>query len=402
MPNNVQAALAANAAAGTLIRAQGLRMQTPVGTQVLSASANNAGMQLNFIPRNVGLVTGFWVEGSAQIKNNNASAAITPTALNVANFFSNITFVDLTNTTRINCSGASICLLDTTKERKPFAVADLTTGYDTPVKYGANSTATVQSVATTNVVWSATSSIASGATGVVTFIMWIPMAYSDLDFRGAYYANVINGQANLQLTVNPSPAFASGGDQMLTMYGTADSSTSVQILNTTVKVTQQYYDQLPVNQGQVILPQRDISKIYMLLDTTFSNMVPANDFPMPYPNFREIISSTVRFDTLTTLQSVPNFVNYFSLQAANATNIFQRDGALNAALTRNTIGTDFPTGIAYFSYRDKPLSTTQYGNLQLIFNPNSNWSASYAAYHFWEMFADVAVVTQLGSVAANA
>jgi hypothetical protein len=65
------------------------------------------------------------------------------------------------------------------------------------------------------------------------------------------------------------------------------------------------------------------------------------------------------------------------------------------------MGFDLPVGATYFSYRGKPLSTTQYGNLQLIFNPNSNWSSSYAIYHGWESFASIATITQAGSLAAS-
>src|ERR1700761_4692670 len=106
---------------------------------------------------------------------------------------------------------------------------------------------------------------------------------------------------NLQLTVNPAPGYVSGGDQMLAMYGTADSASTCQILNTTIQVTQVYMDQLPVDKqsGLPILPQRDLSTIYELKNTTFTQAVPANDFPMQYPNFRDVLSSIVLFDPLT-------------------------------------------------------------------------------------------------------
>lgn len=398
------AALVANNQTGQLIRSQAIEMRTQLAPVTLSPTVNNAGQQVNFTPRNVGLVKGFFVEFSAQIKNTNASAAITPTALNVANLFSNITLIDLQNTVRINCPGYQICFLNSVKHKAPFAAAELTTAVDTPVKYGANSTATVQSVAATDTVWSATSSIAAGATGVVTGFMWIPLAYSDHDYRGAVYANVINGQMSLQFTVNSTPGFVSGGDQMLTMYGTADSATTVQILNTNILVTQVYMDQLPVDPktGLALLPQRDISTIYELKNTTFTGAVSGNDFPMQYPNFREMISSMVLFDPLTSaILSLPNIANYFSLQAANSTNIFKQTGSLSQALARNIMGTDFPIGIGYWSYRGKPLSTTQYGNLQLIFNPNSNWISTWGIYHCWESFASIATITQAGSLSAS-
>lgn len=405
-PNAAQAlanAAAQNAAANQLIRAQAIEMFTQLAPVSLSNTVNNTGSVINVTPRNVGLIKGFYLEYSAQIKNTNASAAITPTIFGPLNLFSNIQFTDLQNNVRINCPAYQLGFLNTLKQKNPFATAFLNSTIDNPVKYGANTTATVQGVAGVDTVWNSTASIANGATGVVTGVLWIPLAYSDHDYRGAVYGNVINGQMNLQLTVSGTPGYVSGGDQMLAMYGPADSGTTVQILNTNIVVTQVYMDQLPIDprSGLPILPQRDLATIYEIKNTTFTGAVPNNDFPMQYPNFRDVLSSIVLFDTLGTPPSVPNVTNYFSLQAANSTNIFKRSASLNAAVTRNIMGFDLPTGVSYFSYRGKPLSTTQYGNLQLIVNPNANWNTSYALYHCWESFASIATITQAGSLAAS-
>jgi P3 major capsid protein len=406
-PNAAQAlanAQAANAAANQLIRAQAIEMYTQLAPVSLSATATNTGQVINVTPRNVGLLKGFYVEYAAQIKNTNAAAAITPTILGPLNLFSNIQFTDLQNNVRINCPGYQIGLLNSVKQKNPFAAAFLSTTVDTPVKYGANSTATVLGAAATDTVWSSTASIAFGATGVITGVLWIPIAYSDHDYRGAIYANVVNGQMNLQFTVSSTPGYVSGGDQMLSMYGTADTATSVQILSTTLTVTQVYMDQLPIDprSGLPILPQRDLATIYELKNTTFTGAVPGgNDFPMQYPNFRDVLSSIVILDNLTAPVSVPSVTNYWSLQAANSTNIFKRTPTLNQAIVRNIMGFDLPTGISYFSYRGKPLSTTQYGNLQLIFNPNASWNTNWAIYHCWESFASIATITQAGSLAAS-
>jgi P3 major capsid protein len=401
-----QAAAAAaqqNQMARNLIMSQALEMQTQLSAQTLSPTVNNAGQVINITPRNVGLLKGFYVEYTALIKNTNASAAITPTPLSTLNLFSNIQFTDLQNNVRINCPGYQIGLLNSVKQKNPFATAFLNSSIDCPVKYGANSTGTIQGTANQNVVWQAPVSLAATVGGYVTGVLWIPVSYSDHDYRGALYSNVVNGQMNLQFTVNPTPGYVSGSSVMMAMYGPADTATSVQVLGTTVNVTQVYMDQLPIDprSGYPILPQRDISTIYELKNTTFTAAAANNDFPMQYPNFRDILSSIVILDPLIAPSNVPFFTNYFALQAANTTNIFKRTAALNQALTRNIMGFDLPNGISYFSYRQKPLSTTQYGNLQLVFNGNSNWLQSYAIYHCWESFASIATITQSGSLAAS-
>lgn len=396
-------AAAQNALARQLIQAQAIEMHTQLASVSLSATITNTGQVINVTPRNVGLLKGFYVEFSAQVKNTNAANAITPTPLCPLNLFSNVQFTDLQNNVRINCPAYQIGLLDTIKQKNPFATSFLSTATDTVVKYGANSTATVQGAAGTDTVWNAPASIAFGATGVITGVLWIPVTYSDHDYRGAVYANVINGQMNLQLTVNSSPGYIAGGAQMLTMYGPGDTATSVQILNTTVQVTQVYMDQLPIDprSGLPILPQRDIATIYELKNTTFTAAVPNNDFAMAYPNFRDVLSSIIVADTLTAPVSIPTLTNYFSLQAANSTNVFKRSGSLNQALVRNIMGFDLPLGITYFSFRGKPLSTTQFGNLQLLFNGSAAWSSTMALYHCWESFASIATISQSGSLASN-
>jgi hypothetical protein len=397
------AATAQNAAANQLIRAQAIEMYTQLAPVSLSSTVNNTGQVINITPRNVGLLKGFYVEYSCQIKNTNASVAVTPTVFGPLNVFSNVQFTDLQNNVRINCPAYQLGFLNTLKQKNPFGTAFLNSTVDNPTKYGANTTATVQGVAGVDTVWNAPTTIASGATGVVTGVLWVPIAYSDHDFRGAIYANVINGQMNLQFTVSSTPGYVTGGDQILAMYGPADSATTVQILNTSMVVTQVYMDQLPIDprSGLPILPQRDLATIYELKQTTFTGAVPNNDFPMQYPNFRDVLSSLIILDSLSTPVSVPQVTSYFSLQAANSTNIFKRSASLNAAITRNIMGFDLPLGAAYFSYRGKPLSTTQYGNLQLIYNPNSNWNTNYAIYHCWESFASIATITQAGSLAAS-
>src|SRR3954454_867857 len=112
-----QNAAAQNALARQVIMAQAIEMQTQLASVSLSSTINNAGQVLNVTPRNVGLLKGFFVEFSAQIKNTNASAAITPTILCPLNLFTNVQFTDLQNNVRINCPAYQIGLLDTIKQK---------------------------------------------------------------------------------------------------------------------------------------------------------------------------------------------------------------------------------------------------------------------------------------------
>jgi hypothetical protein len=387
----------ANALASQLIRSQGIEMQTQLPPITLSNTVNNAGAIVNVIPRNVGLLKGFFVEFTAQVKNTNATATLTATKFGAMNFFSNIMFTDLQNNVRINCPGYQIGFLNSVKWRGPAFFAQVGSVFDGNVGWGSN---------TGTALWSfPAAGIAAAATGTISGILHIPISYSDHDYRGAIYSNVINGQMALQFTITPNPAtVGASGNYVLPFCGPADNATSVQILSTQIVVTQVYMDQLPIDpkSGIPILPQRDISTIYELKNTTFTGAVSGNDFPMQYPNFRDVLSSIVIFDTMTSAPPTVNTIaNYFSLQAANSTNIFKRSPGLNAGITRAVLGTDLPQATAYFSYRNKPLSTTQYGNLQLIVNPTGTWVSTNAIYHCWESFASIATISQAGSLAAS-
>src|SRR5690606_15860327 len=52
----------------------------------------------------------------------------------------------------------------------------------------------------------------------------IPVCYSDNDLRGAIYANVVNAQGQLQLTVNPNLVVGSGGSGVLAAYKSSSAS----------------------------------------------------------------------------------------------------------------------------------------------------------------------------------
>jgi hypothetical protein len=97
-------------------------------------------------------------------------------------------------------------------------------------------------------------------------------------------------------------------------------------------------------------------------------MAASQDYPIPFPNFRNIQSVSLFYDNGGTLNTGQD-INYLALQSANYTNIFKVSPAMQAILTRNLLHVDMPKGGYYFDFRKKPLSTVQYGNLNLVVNP---------------------------------
>lgn len=382
-PNLVQLNMMARSA----IIARALEMKQLIFSQTIAApgTTNNV---VTINPRNVGLIKGFMVELSGTLTAG-SGVNYTPTEFNAANFLSNISFYDLNNNLRINTPGWHMHMLNSVKKRRP-SFSSFTT--DNPCGFGSNMGVNnwIRNPGTLN----------SGGTaaGQIRMLYWIPLAYSDKDLRGAIYANVVNATLQLVLTINPTPYVVNTADTTFAMYTSA--SGSMTFTNVNINVYQYYYDQLPQVQGRgPLLPLLDLSTIYELKTTTLTGLSVNQDFPVPYSNFREFISTIALFDNGGTLNAGTD-LNYIALQSANFTNMFKLDPYLLSMETREMVQTDFPVGAYYISSRGRPLSTVQYGNMELLFNPSTvnNGAQILTAY---EDFAVVNTLTGAGSLPAG-
>lgn len=377
-----------NTLAATLIRGNAVEMKQQIYANTFDPRQNNV---LNIIPRNVGLIKYFLVELTATLPNASGSTW-TRTGFGPANLLSQIVFNDLNNNVRINDAGWHVELINSVKERRIFGSALVQgTGEDSPIGYGSNyNVISTQAPAGTN-----SSTITDGQTGIIKMVYKIPMAYSDNDYRGAIYANVVNATMNLQLTINNAFVAATGADATLAGYSSA--GTASQITSVSVIVTQVFMDQIPQGKNGPILPILDLSTIYELKNTTFANITQNQDFPMQYSNFRDFLSTACIYFNGNGLTAGTD-ITYWALRSANFTNIFQYDVTLAALFTRQIIGADVPVGTYYFSSRQKPIATTQYGNMELVLNASTAGAGAYILQGV-EDFAIVNTLTQAGSLA---
>jgi hypothetical protein len=65
---------------------------------------------------------------------------------------------------------------------------------------------------------------------------------------------------------------------------------------------------------------------------------------------------------------------------------------------RNKIGDDLPKAMHYFDFAERPIDTTQFGNMQLVINPSSVGGASANILYGWEAFGIIGLVNQGGSL----
>lgn len=373
-----------NSAARSAILAVSTNMAQIVsqGTIANPGSSNNV---INIEARPVGFLKRFWVEVIATIQNNDTTNDISLTPWGPANLFSNVQFLDLSNNTRINCTGWFLHQVATAKRGRPYGCAFLNDG---PVGYGNNYPVNTAPMTIAK----------NGGTGTCRMVFEIPVTYSDTDFRGGIWLGVTGNTAQMQLTINPNPAaqtYAQGSDPVLAVY---QGATNASITSFTYKVYQNYLDQMPRSQnGQVVLPINDISTVYLLNTVVPPITITQNtDVPIPYSNFRDFLSTTVIFDNGGQLNAGSDVV-YWALQAANYVNMINVDPTIMALWSRNMIQDDMPIGSYYFSHRHKPISVLQFGNQYLVLNA-STVNANAKLLVGYEMFALVNLVAQAGAL----
>jgi hypothetical protein len=366
-----------------------LRRQQEIYNQNVVPTAQTV---VNIQPRYAGLILGFYVTVIATMTLGTANAI--PTQFGVSNICQQIRFDDLSNNTRIQTTGWHVNAVNSAKAKQPYMICDTLT---TPVVgYGNNFP--------NNIMQATNPLTAAGGTATVTY--YVPLSYSDLDLRGAMWANVVNATANLQLTLSTSAQFfaAHTADPTNAVYQYDATGATGVVTNYQVIVHQVYYDQLPVDKnGQQILPVIDLSTLYMLTNTTLSGMTTGNDFPIPYANFRSFLSTVVIYDNQTggAYNAQGTDINYWMLQTANFTNIFKYEPWFAGIYERLAIQDDFPLGMYYFDSRSKPINTIQYGNQQLIINPTGTVNAGATLRVGWEMFAITNTLVGAASLAGG-
>jgi hypothetical protein len=377
----------ANAQARALILATSVDMWQQIFAQAFTP-ANQSIVNVPIV--NVGLIKGFLIKVQGTIHNGDGALALTRTELGASNVLSAVVFTDLTNTIRIQTTGWHLGLINSAKQPLVFGGAYTP---NVPVDYGNNWT-----------VQSAPATIAFGADGVIQFYYYVPLAYSPTDLTGAMFASAINAQASLQLTINTTPCVAAGVDATLAMY--SGTAAGVWKAGTTVTITvwQNYLDQLPRYQtqpanaayGPYIMPQIDLSNIYMLNNTAFSGLVVGQNFNIPYANYRTFLSTCVIYDNAGVL-NVGSDINYFALLASNTTQIFNYGPNEAALFARTTFMADPPKGVYYFSHRNAPIQTLNFGNMNLVVNPSAV-TAGAGLLVAWESIANVSQVQFAGAL----
>jgi len=323
--------------------------------QIDAVSVNPANNPIINIPtRNVGLIIGFLVEVEGIAKNGAADAA-TRTGFGSANIVKNFTFTDLNNVQRINTTGYHLALLNAARQGFPFGAAYAP---NLPMAWGNNWTP-----------FKGAANLAAAASGNVKHTYHVPLAYAKNDLRGGIYANVVNATMNMQISLNTNPFVGAGVDPLNAVY--AGNANGAWDGNISIKVYQIYYDQIPMDQNRnPIIPFDDMSIIYDLKQTAVPSPVQGQDFPIPYANYRQFLSTFAIFDNAGVFNTGSD-VNYWAMVAANQSQLFRVGPDIAALQARQTFMADCPPGTYYFDHRDRPIDTITYGNMELVLNASA-------------------------------
>lgn len=335
--------------------------------------------------RNVGLVKRLVLEFSATVTAG-ATSQQNLTALGLANFISNVTFVDLGNNTRINSTGWHLNLVSSVKRRRVFAAAYTS---DTPNGYGNNN----------NRVMYAPATIAATLSTPIKFVIEVPFVKNNHDLRGAIFADVTNAVMQVQITLNPQMFVSSTADATLAVYQSAGSDLA-SLSAVTVQCNQNYLDQLPRNPQTAapILPALDLGTAYLLNNTAGGLPVVNQDNGFAFVNARSYESVAFVYDNNGTLNINGSDLNYIAVSSANFTYILRWDGMMAVTAERDILGDDFPKGTRYLDFRHRPINTDQYGNMQLIVNPSSVLGSAATILFGWEAYGIIGQVNQAGSL----
>ena len=355
------------------------------------------GTVFNIPIRQVGLTKRFLVEVAFTFAQS-AAETQTLSKLGPANIFSNITLNDLSNYTRVNTAGWHLFMLACMKQafftgpagqgKQDFQPAPSVFGTaytnDSPIQAKAGAA-----------VISAPTPVTVAQSGRMFFE--VPVSYSDSDLRGAIYTSVVSATMYLQMTLNPNFAVGSAGDDTLAVYKSSTATDLGKINSMTITVYQNYLDQIPLGQNGPVLPAQDISKMYLLTNGSFTGLVGGQDFPITFPNFRAWQSLMAIYDNVG-VTSYGTDVSMFQLQTANLANIRQIDPFTQLLFQRMMLKNDFTAGAYYFDFRDKPINTNQFGNMQITIRPSASTGTLFVGY---EGIGIANQVINAGSIPSN-
>lgn len=292
-----------------------------------------------------------------------AVAVAVPSQKAPYNLINRISILDYDGTARIQISGLQLYILNSVIARQP---------------YGYNNQQAAQAGAGIVTNPSVPTAIANGT---IQFYLQVPICLDDnrwhglaQDLSGAIYAQT--GVGDLYLAIDWNSTLVANNN-IEAVYAGAGTTTVVLngVTGPSVQVWQKYFMPQPVGQqGQLPLPMLDLTTVYELNGNlrTADNIVANAEKLINIPNVRKVIGVYVSFVNGAGLAILGTTDLTLLRMIVNGNNVLEEWSQIAQQVEQRVVTEgDVLPGTYYWSYRDKPIYTAIYGNVQIGFTPNT-------------------------------
>lgn len=322
---------------------------------------------------NVGITTSLRILVSCPITIGTAIAV--PSARAPWNLISSLKISDYDGTDRITISGYQLYILDSIRRRQPYGWQN----------QGAATTAA-------GIISNPSLPTAIG-NGTLSFMLEVPICVNDnpwdglnQDLTGAIYSQT--GVGELYLTVNWAPLLYQNGN-IDAVYSGAPTTTVVLngVAGPSLTVYQNFiFPQRIGKDGMLPIPYIDVSSVYELAGNvrTADNLAANSEKLISFPNVRKVLGAYVNFVNNGTV-SATDLTNLRVI--VNANNILQENNqTLQIIEQRLVTEGDLGAGAYQWNFRNKPIETAIFGNVQLGITPNAVSGTSFMELLFESIF----------------
>lgn len=294
---------------------------------------------------NVGIITSLLIQVTAQIDIGTAVATVSPRG--PFNLINRIRVTDFDGTDRVSCTGDELFVLNCVRDRE---------------YWGYNNEAGAAAVLANPVV----------PTGVATnqafsFFLRVPLAYDPrADLRGAIMAQVTNGE--IYLTIDWNTVLVANANADAPYNGGATTTVTLDSLQ--VQTWQEYLVPQALG-GGIPLPELDLLTVYEINGALRSNdnLAANTEKLINMPNVRQVIGSQIYYVNNGVMNAGTDVGRLRILANGNNT-LYEASAAAHMLRMREWFGGDLRAGMYPFQFRQKPIETSLFGNVQIGFTPS--------------------------------
>lgn len=321
--------------------------------------------------QNVGIITKLRLYVTANVTIGTANAV--QSNKGPYNLIDRIRVADFANQDRVNCSGFQLWQANCVRNRRIW---------------GANNGSA------TSIITNPSYPIATGAKQV-SFFIDVPIAYDVTnpiiglqDMRGALLAQT--GVGELYVSIDWLKTLVSQAGDIDALYSGAGTTTVVETVagsSLSVRVLQEYiFPQAIPGTNNVPMPMQDLMTVYELNGYVKSsdNLAVNQEKLINVPNVRSVIGAYYNYVTAgAQAQGNVSKIRF----VANGNNCITEEFEIAALFRqRDWLDSDMPAGAMFSTFRERPIETSLYGNVQIGFTPAVVSGGNQYVELMWEDF----------------